>query len=275
MEYSEKKQDKLINTKKKKLMITELWEYRDLLKLLVSKTIKLKYRRSFLGYVWSVLNPLLIMIVMSIVFSKMFSRNITNYPLYLFCGQLLFNFMNHSTHQAISSVSASGSLLKKTHVPKHIFTISKITGGLVDLAFSLGALIIVIIATQAQITWYALLFPFVLIPLYLFCVGLGLFLAQANVFFRDIQYIYNAITTAWLYMTPLFYTIEILPKKVAWFITHFNPMYFYISQFRDIIYIGQAPEAKYVIAGWVVALLSLLIGSLLFRKNEDKFILYV
>ena len=92
--------------------VREFWKYKDLLKLLVSRDLKLKYRRSFLGYVWSVLNPLLIMVVMTVVFSTMFSRNIENFPVYLFCGQLLFNFMNNSTHQAIDSFSGNGALLK-------------------------------------------------------------------------------------------------------------------------------------------------------------------
>ena len=181
--------------------LQELWKYRDLLRLLVSRNLKLKYRRSILGYLWSILNPLLIMIVMSLVFSTMFKRNIENFPVYLFCGQLLFNFMNTSTHQAISSITGNASLLKKTYVPKYIFTISKITSGLVDFVLSLGALLIVMIITNTPFTWYSLLFPLVILQLYIFCLGLGLFLAQANVFFRDIQYIYNAVTTAWMYLT--------------------------------------------------------------------------
>src|SRR5699024_9092638 len=118
----------------------EFMKYKDLLKLLVVKNVKLKYRRSFLGYVWSILNPLLIMVVMTIVFSTMFSRNIVNFPVYLFCGQLLFNFMNSSTHQAIFSITSSSAMLKKAYVPKYIFTLARITSGMVDLVFSLGAL---------------------------------------------------------------------------------------------------------------------------------------
>lgn len=111
------------------------WAYKDLLKQLVVKDIKLKYRRSFLGYVWSVLNPLLVMIVMAVVFSTMFRRNIENFPVYLFCGQILFNFMNQSTHQALSSINGNAALLKKAYVPKYIFTFAKITSGLIDLFF--------------------------------------------------------------------------------------------------------------------------------------------
>ena len=250
-------------------------KYRDLMIQLVSRDIKLKYRRSFLGYLWSVLNPLFIMIVMTIVFSTMFNRNIENFPVYLFCGQVMFNFMNTSTHQAIFSITGNASLLKKTYVPKYVFTVSKITSGLMDFFFSLGALAIVMIVTRAKFTVYILLIPFVAAQLYMFCVGLGMFLAQANVFFRDIQYIYNAVTTAWLYLTPIFYPIEALPSNIMWCIKHLNPMYFYVGQFRDLVYYGQLPGPKIMFAGCATAVLMLAIGIRSFVKTQDKFILYI
>lgn len=255
--------------------IREFWKYRDLLKLLVARDIKLKYRRSFLGYVWSILNPLLIMIVMTVVFSTMFSRNIDNFPVYLFCGQLLFNFMNNSTHQAIFSLTGNSALLKKTYVPKYIFTVAKITSGMVDLVFSLGALLIVMLVTRAQVSWTILLFPFVIAQLYLFCIGLGLFLAQANVFFKDTQFIYNAVTTAWLYLTPIFYPLEMLPQWLMWVVKHCNPMYFYVGQFRDLIYSGSLPGPMIVTAGCVTAATMLLVGIWSFSRSDDKFILYI
>lgn len=255
--------------------IEAFWHYKDLLKQLVVKDIKLKYRRSFLGYLWSILNPLLVMIVMAIVFSTMFSRNIKNYPVYLFCGQILFNYMNQSTHQALNSINGNAALLKKTYVPKYVFTFSKITSGLVDLFFSLGALIIVMIATGAHFSLYNLLFPLVFLQLYIFCIGLGLFLAQANVFFRDIQYIYNAVTTAWMYLTPIFYPIESLNGKVLWFVKHCNPMYFYVGQFRDIVYYNRMPGNTIIFAGCTAAFLMLIIGTKSFLKNQNNFIYYI
>lgn len=255
--------------------VHEFWKYRDLLKLLIVKNIKLKYRRSWLGYIWSILSPLLTMVVMTIVFSTMFSRNIENYPVYLFCGQLLFNYMNQSTHQALSSVSGSAALLKKTYVPKYIFTVARITSGLIDLVFSLGALVIVILVTGAKINQYALLFPFVLLQLYIFCIGLGLFLAQAGVFFKDTQFIYNAVTTAWMYLTPIFYPIDSLSEELIWFVKHCNPMYFYIGQFRDLIYYGRMPGHLIMLAGCGAAVLMLLIGVWSFMRAKDKFILYI
>lgn len=255
--------------------LTNSWQYRDLLKQLVMRDIKLKYRRSFLGYVWSVLNPLLIMIVMAIVFSTMFKRNIENFPVYLFTGQVMFNFMNTSTHQAIFSITGNGALLKKTYVPKYIFTVAKVTSGLVDFFFSLGALLLVVIATKARFTPYMLLTPFVALQLYLFCIGLGMFLAQANVFFRDIQYIYNAVTTAWLYLTPIFYPIDLLPANVMWIVKHFNPMYFYVGQFRDLVYYGRMPGHVIIFAGCFTATCMLLIGIKSFLRSQDNFILYI
>ena len=254
---------------------SEMWRYRDLLKQLVTRDIKLKYRRSFLGYVWSVLNPLLIMTVMTIVFSTMFKRNIENFPVYLFCGQLLFNYMNNSTHQAIFSITGNAALLKKTYVPKYIFTVAKITSGLVDLVFSMGALAIVMIVTRAPVSWHVLLAPYVLLELYVFCLGLGLFLSQANVFFRDIQYIYNAVTTAWMYLTPIFYPLEALPDYLEWCVNHLNPMYFFVGQFRDLVYSGKLPGPLILIAGAVTPILMLMIGLWSFHKTEDRFILYI
>lgn len=253
----------------------ELWDYRDLLKQLVNRDIKLKYRRSFLGYLWSILNPLMIMTVMTIVFSKAFRFPIENYPVYLFCGQLLFNFMNTSTSQAIFSITWNAALLKKTYVPRYIFTIAKITSGMVDLLFSLAALIIVMLVTKVQFTWYMLLFPLVILQLYIFCVGLGLFLAQANVFFRDVQHIYSAFTVAWMYLTPIFYPIESLPETLAWLIKHLNPMWMYIEQFRDIFLYGNMFDWRHALAGTVIAVAMLLIGIFSFLKTQDKFILYI
>lgn len=253
----------------------EFWKYKDLLKLLVSRDIKLKYRRSFLGYLWSILNPLMIMVVMTIVFSQMFNRNIENFPVYLFCGQLLFNYMNNSTRQSIFSITSNAALLKKTYVPKYIFTVSKITSGMVDLFFSLGALLIVMIVTRTRFTWYMLLFPLVIFELYIFCVGFGLFIAQANVFFRDTQFIYNAVVTAWMYLTPIFYPVEMLPEWLMWCVKHLNPMYFYVKQFRDLIYSGTMPNISIVLAGCGAALVMLVLGLWSFSKSEDNFILYI
>lgn len=255
--------------------IKTFFQYKDLIFLLVSRDLKLKYRRSFLGYLWSLLNPLLIMVVMTLVFSTMFSRNIINYPVYLLAGRTIFEFVTGSTSQAMHAITANASLLKKTYIPKYIFPFAKITSGLIDMLFSLGALLIVMVVTKAKVTPYIFCFPLVLVQVYIFSLGLGLMLSQINVFFRDIQYIYRAFVTAWMYLTPLFYPIESIPSNIQFFIKACNPLYYYISQFRDLVYWGQFPGPRIFWGGWIIAFLMLFIGVYFFSKSKDKFILYI
>ena len=255
--------------------IKGLYAYRDLVKQLVIKDIKLRYRRSFLGYLWSVLNPLLLMVVLVIVFSQMFRFDIPNYPVYLIIGQTLFNFMSESTTQAIYSILGNAPLLKKVYVPKYIFTLSKITSCLVNLVFSLVAMLLVCIFSRIKFSFYIFLIPFILIELYIFCLGFGLLLAQAAVFFRDIQYIYNVVITIWMYLTPIFYPISILPENVKKIVVNVNPMYFYIDQFRCVILNQNLPGLYSVLGGCIAAILMLIIGIWSFLKAQDKFILYI
>lgn len=255
--------------------INGLYAYKDLVKQLVTKDIKLKYRRSFLGYFWSILNPLLIMAVMVVVFSQIFRFEIDHYPVYLIIGQTLFNFMSESTGQAIYSILGNASLLKKVYVPKYIFTLSKVTSSLVNLLFSLGAMLIVFIASRIQFSIYMLFIPVILIELYVFCLGLGMFLAQAAVFFRDIQYIYNVFITVWMYLTPIFYPISILPDYVKNVIVNINPLYFYIDQFRTVVLEQQLPMMHSVAGGCIAAIIALILGIWSFLKTQDKFILYI
>lgn len=251
------------------------WDRRDLVSLLVEKDLKLKYRRSFLGYLWSVLNPLLVMAVMALVFSRVFKHNIENYPVYLFTGQIMFNYMNNSSHNAIHTIPQNASLLKKTYVPKYIFTFSQIASGMVDLLFSLVALVVVMIFTGASFSWYNLLFLIPIFQLFMFCLGLGMLLSALNVFFRDIQYIWNAVVTAWLYATPIFYSVDMVDGPVGWIIKHLNPMYFYIEQFRALVYYNKLPSWDIFVLGLVTAIIMLAIGTAVFWKHQDDFILYI
>ena len=251
------------------------YQYRFLMEQLVTRDIKLKYRRSFLGYVWSILNPLLTMVIMVIVFSNMFRSDIQNFPVYLIIGQTLFGFLSESTTQAIFSITGNASLLKKTYVPKYVFTVSKVTSSFVNTIFAMGAMVIVFIVCRVQLNIYFLFLPLIMIQEYVFCLGLGLLLAQSSVFFRDIQYIYNAMITAWMYLTPLFYPISLLPETLQYLVKHFNPMYLYITQFRQIVLEARMPEPYLIQAGCVFAILFLLIGTSAFLKTQNKFILYI
>lgn len=258
-----------------KFRIQMLLKYRFLLVLLVERDIKLKYRRSFLGYIWSILNPLLTMLIMLLVFSHMFGRKIENFPVYLICGNILFSFMRESSTLAMNSIVGNAALLKKVYVPKYIFTLSKVTSSLVNLFFSLGALVIVMLITRVKFTWYWFLIIIPIIELYIFCVGLGLFLAQANVFFRDVGNIWSVVTLAWMYLTPIFYSLDDLSPVLRYWIPKVNPMYIYITQFRDFILSGGWTWTVLIWRGLIVSLLMLAIGLWTFARNKDKFILYI
>ena len=252
------------------------FKYRELFFQLVSRDIKLKYRRSILGYFWSVLNPLLTMIVMYIVFSNLFARGIPNFAIYLLIGQLLFTFMAVSTSRALTSVVDNASLLKKVYVPKYIFTLASVSSELITFFLSMGALFIIIIVTGVPFTWR---FLFIIIPIimqYIFCVGLGLFLAQATVFFRDMVYIWSVITVAWQFLSAIFYPVDILPERVHFLVTNFNPMYFYITMFRNFT-IGSPGMGSLDLAirGAVAAGLMLALGLFSFSYTKNKFILYI
>lgn len=256
--------------------IKTLFKYKDLIKELVSRDLKLKYRRSFLGYVWSVLNPLLTMMVYTVVFSHLLSKKIVNYPVYLLTGRMMYDFLRNSTQSAMKSVVGNSSLLRKVYVPKYIFTLSKVTSCMVDMVLSLGALAIVMIVTRSTFYWHILLIPYVILQIYIFCCGLGFFLAQLNVFFRDIQYIYHAVMLAWLYFTPIIYELnESFPQWFHTAVKVFNPLYYYVAQFRSLVYSGQLPEARLFWGGWLISFVMLLIGVWSFQRSKDKFIFYI
>jgi lipopolysaccharide transport system permease protein len=250
-------------------------KYRELFFQLVSRDIKLKYRRSVLGYLWSILNPLLTMIIMTVVFSAMLARGVENFPIYLLSGQLLFGFMTGAVGRAIPSVTGGAALLKKVYIPKYIFTLASVTSELVTMVFSLGALVIVILATRLNLSWRILLIPLPIIELYFFSIGLGLLLAQAMVFFRDVQYIWGVFSTAWMYLTPIFYPVSMLPGWLRFAVTNFNPLYYYIAQFRAFVLGGDPNWRYYAWRGILAAGIMLLVGIVTFSRNKNKFILYM
>ena len=255
--------------------IRTLKNYYPLLEQLVIKDIKLKYRRSFLGYLWSVLNPLMIMGIMALIFSNVFRGNIEKYPVYLIIGSTIFNFVSESTNKAMWSITGNAALMKKTYVPKYIFTLSTVTSCFVNLVFNLGAMLIVFIACRVKFNVYMFFIPFILLQVYVFSLGLGLFLSAGTVFFRDIQYIYSAALTAWMYATPIFYPISQLSEKLQMVIKRLNPLYTYITQFRTIVLEGIMPDPRMILYGCVLSLAAICFGSFVFLKTQDQFILYI
>ena len=245
-----------------------------ILKTLVTKDFKLKYRRSFLGVLWSVLNPLLMMVVMSAVFSYMFRFSIPNYPLYLILGQILFNLMSDATGAAMNSIIDAAGLIKKIRVEKMLFPLEKACFAMVNFLFSAIAAVLVMIYFQIFPTVNILFLPILLICILVFSVGLGLILASLAVFFRDTIHLWGVILTAWTYATPIFYPLDLLPPALITAM-EFNPMYQYITYFRDIMMNGMTPTLEQNLICIGMAAITFIVGFVVFRKTEHKFILYV
>ena len=251
-----------------------MFKYIDLLNELVIRDIKIKYKRSFLGVLWSVLNPLLMMVVMSVVFSTMFQSSIPNFPMYLIIGQILFSLFSEVTNMAMMSIIYNGGLIKKVYIPKYIFPLSKALFALSNLFFSLIAVILVALFTKLQLHWELF---FVLIPiilLFFFSLGIGLVLASYVVFFRDISHLFQIVLMIWTYLTPIFYPVTILPGNIIKYILY-NPMFCYITFARDLILKGEFSDFKIIFLCFMYSIISMLLGMYVFRKNENKFIFYI
>lgn len=254
-----------------------------ILEQLVTKDFKLKYRRSVLGIAWSVLNPLLMMVVMAIVFSTIFAQgrngSITPdmYPLYLIVGNVTFSVMSDSTTHAMSSILDASSLLKKVKVHRWVFPVQKVLFSLVNFALSLVAVALVMIWFRVVPSWHLILLPVCLFFLMLFCMGLGLMLSALSVFFRDVMHLWSVVITAWTYFTPIFWTTDFIVQMphILRVIVYANPMYNYLTFMRDIFLFQQSPTP--LVFGLCVAwaLISLAIGYAVFHKTEHKFILYI
>lgn len=251
-----------------------LFKYRFLLHELVVRDIKVRYKRSVLGLVWTILNPLLMMCIITAVFSNVFRMNIENYAVYLLIGQVVFNLNAEATIQAQMSIFGNSSLIKKVYIPKYLFPLSKVLSALVNFFFAFFALLLVMLITNSEF-YVSIFFSIVpLIYLLMFSLGIGLILSAITVYFMDICHLYTVFITAWTYLTPIFYPIDILPYNIRW-VVKLNPMYHFIDYFRNLIMYGKIPGINENLICLGIGLLFLSIGVIVFRKLQNNFILHI
>lgn len=251
-----------------------LKRYEFLIKQIVKRDFKVKYKRSVLGMLWSLLNPLLTMIVQYLVFSQLFRGDIENFPVYLLSGTVIFGFFTESAGLALMSIIANASLITKVYVPKYIYPVTKVLSSLINLFLSMVPLLIMIIFTGERVTKAFLLLPLILLFVLVFTIGIGMLLSALMVFFRDMQFLWSIISMLWMYLTPLFYPETIIPAQYR-FLHTFNPMYYYVKAFRTIVMDGVSPEPKMYALCALMAFLSLVIGTAVFKKTQDKFALNI
>lgn len=262
-------------------------KYKNLLKELTFKNVKLKYRNSWLGILWSFIQPLLNMIVLSVVFGGIFGRHnkyIVCYPVFIFTGRLLFSFFSTSTKQAMTSFRRNAGIIKKVYVPKYMYPLSSIFSNFVTFAISILCLICVWIffkltglqgGANLEITPYALLCFVPMFFLLVFSAGVGLILSVVSVYFRDIEYIWDVFTTLLFYMVPIIYPLQRITTPWIIVVIKINPLYSMIELFRQCVLYGYIMSWKLLVYAAVVSIATLVIAIIFFNWKSDDIIFHL
>lgn len=251
-----------------------LKKYKFMLLQLVKRDFKVRYRGSFLGILWSVLNPLLNMLVLSFVFSKVF-KAVDNYKMYLLSGLVIFNYFSEASNLALSSVVGNFGLLTKVYFPKFILPISKIISSAINLLISVLAFFVLGHFMEVHLWWGYFFIPYVLLCLMIFTTGIGMVLSVLQVFMRDIQYLYGILLTIWMYATPILYplTTDVIPETMISVLKQ-NPLFLFIDFFRQLTLYSSIPPITDFLKCAITGLISLFLGLVVFKKTQDNFIYY-
>lgn len=258
-----------------KKYIDSFINYRFLLSELVKKGIKLKYRRSYLGILWSLLEPLLTMIVLTIVFGTLLQRsNDRAFPVYILCGRLLYTFYSNATKAALTSIQKNASMIKKVYVPKYLYTLSSILYNFIIFLISLIVLVGVGAVLGVRPTIYLLQAPLALLVLLLLTIGSGMILATLGVFFRDLEYLWSVALMLIMYTCAIFYPVEKLIQSGWAWILKYNPLFCIIDVFRSSVF-GEAMNMGYFLYALGFGIVTTIVGLVMFVKKQDDFILYL
>lgn len=236
---------------------------------LTAREIKRKYARSYLGIVWSVLNPLLSMAVLSLIFSQLFRRSIDNYPIYYLTGYILWQTFTSATNAAMTTLVDNKMLLLKVKFPMDIFILTRVYTALINLGYSLIAYVTMLIVFWVTPKWTMLISPFIIFCLVVFALGISYMLATAYVFFGDIKHLYSVVLTLWMYCSAIFYPVEQLQGFIRIVIFN-NPLYTYIHCLRKAVIYGELPNTVEFLQMvlWGAGIYGL--GYLVFRKNRNR-----
>jgi ABC-2 type transport system permease protein len=251
--------------------LVELFKYRNLVSQLVRRDILTRYKRSVLGVAWTMLNPLGTMLVMTIVFSRVFGNHERGYPAYVLSGFMAWNFFSQTTNAAIINLVWGGGLLNRIYIPRTAFAVSAVGTGLVNMGLSLVPLIFVTIAIGVPIKLPVLLLPIPILLMAMFALGLGLLISTIAIYFADVAEMYQVILTAWMYLSPVIWTDTFIPAKYLVWIARLNPMYGLIKMFRAAIYEGRVPTGNEFLITAGYAIVTLLVGWFVFARKADEF----
>ena len=255
-------------------MFKEFKKHQFLLEELVKRDFKKKYKRSVLGMGWSILSPLLMLLVMRLVFTHFFGRGVEHYTTYLFCGNLIFSYFNESATQGMTSLMSNSSIFTKVNVPKYLFLLSKNSQTLINFGLTLVVFFVfcIIDGITFSFKFFMLIIP--IVCLLIFNIGIGMILSALFVFFKDIQYLWTVFAQLLMYMSAIFYTIDTFPPLIQ-NVFHINPVYVFISYFRQIVLDGKIPSLPFHLLMLGYTIVAALIGALIYKRNNHKFLYYV
>jgi homopolymeric O-antigen transport system permease protein len=255
-------------------LVRETYRYRELIWALALKELKVRYKRSVLGFMWALLNPALLMVVLTLVFSTIMRFAIPHYAIFLLSVLLPWTFFSQSLSYAVESIVSNGDLIKKVRVAKLVFPVAAVVSNFINLLLSLIplALLVPIMGQPFYKTWLYL--PVPILALTIFTLGMTFFFAAANVYYRDVSHILQVLLSAWFYFTPIIYALDFMPEHYRW-VFKLNPIIYVINGFRLAVYYGQLPHARSIAASFVCAFIALFVGFAVFRKYQDDFVFYV
>lgn len=254
--------------------IENLKKHRFLFSELVKRDFKKKYKNTYLGMIWSILSPLLSLLIMSLVFTHFFGRTQAHYTIYIFCGNIVFSYFTDSTNGGMGSLLGNSGIFTKVNVPKYLFLFSRNVSSLINFGLTFVIFLIFCIIDGITFTWAFLLLIYPIICMIIFNLGVGLILSALYVFFRDMQYLWSVFTQLLMYLSAIFYTVDILPPLMQRLFL-LNPVYVYIKYFRLIVIDNAIPSLQYHLLAIGYALVAFGIGALIYKKCNHKFLYYV
>jgi len=252
----------------------QLYRYRDLIWTLVARDLKVRYRRSAIGFLWTMLQPLLTMLVLQLVFSAIFRFELRNYPVYALSGILFWNFFQQSIIASMNSLKGNAPILQKLPVPMEVFPLATVISGVVNLLFALVPLFVILVVTGHRLGASLAFLPVSILIAALFTLGAGLLLSPLAVFFSDVVELVGVVLMLCFYLTPCFYPVSIIEHHRFYWVVHYSPLRSILEVFRDPIYFSKVPPLDHLSLALTVTLVVLLVGWLVFRRSADRIPFY-
>lgn len=255
-------------------LIGEIRRNWELIWALALKELRVRYKRSALGFLWALLNPLLMMAILTVVFSHIMQLSVKGYAVFLLSALLPWTFFSQSLSYSVESIVGNGALLQKVRVSKSVFPVAAVISNILNFLFSLVPMVVILLVLRFPLHWTWIYMPVPLLALFCFTLGCGFFVAAANVFYRDVSHIIQIVLSGWFYLSPVMYSLEFLPQHYRP-LFRLNPMLYLLNEFRMAIYYGQLPSPQSIAVSLAIGFTCLYAGYIIFRRSENIFVYYV